>query len=102
LPLELKTAKQRSVQGELDGTICIAKRHGMVCYLYDEDDKVVIGFPGGKVSGPASIRPAMEFIAAAGEPFRLADLPGALSLRSKEVLVRRLIRYGLLFFPAAE
>ena len=102
MPLELETPKQPSVRGDLDGLTYIGKRHGMVCYIYDEDDKVVIGFPGGKVSGPASIRPAMEFIAASGKPFRLADVPGDLSLRSKEVLLRRLIRDGLLLLPAEE
>jgi Cupin superfamily protein len=102
LPLELGNLNGPSAQGELDGARNIAKRPGMVCYLYDDNDKIVIGFPGGKVSGPALIRPVMEFIAATGEPFRLADLPGDVSLRSKEVLVRRLVREGLLFFPVTE
>jgi hypothetical protein len=102
LPLELAAFEEPAAHGDLDGAKCIAKRHGMVCYLHDENDKVVIGFPGGKVSGPALIRPALEFIAAACGPFRLEDLPGDVSLRSKEVLVRRLVREGLLFFPAEE
>jgi hypothetical protein len=100
LPLALGDPDGPPVQGEVDGTSYVAKRHGMVCYLYDEDDKVVIGFPGGKMSGPSVIRPVLEFIAATDQPFRPADLPGNVSLRSKEVLVRRLLRDGLLFAPA--
>lgn len=88
-------------QGELDGSQCVAKRKEMICYVYDDGDKVVIGFPGGKLSGPASIKPLLQFIARANEPFLLSELPGALSLQSKEVLVRRLVREGLLFFPVA-
>ena len=100
LPLELGNVDTH-LQGELDGSQCVAKRQGMVCYLYDEGDNVVIGFPGGKLSGPASIKPLLQFIARASEPFLLSELPGALSLRSKEAVVRRLVREGLLFFPAA-
>ena len=100
LPLELGNVEAH-LQGELDGSQCVAKRQGMVCYLYDEGDNVVIGFPGGKLSGPALIKPLLQFIARASEPFLLSELPGALSLRSKEAVVRRLVREGLLFFPAA-
>jgi len=99
LPLELGNV-DAYLQGELDGSQCVAKRQGMVCYVYDEGDNVVIGFPGGKLSGPASIKPLLQFIARASEPFLLSELPGALSLRSKEAVVRRLVREGLLFFPA--
>jgi hypothetical protein len=101
MPLALGDAAAADLEGALDGNCYIAKRRGMICYLYDDDDKVVIGFPGNKMSAPAVVRPILEFIAATGKPFRLADLPGDVSLRSKAILVRRLMREGLLFFPAA-
>ena len=100
LPLELGNLDAQP-QGELDGSQRVAKRPGMVCYVHDDGDNVVIGFPGGKLSGPALIKSSLEFIAKSSEPFLLSELPGALSLQSKEVLVRRLVREGLLFFPPA-
>jgi hypothetical protein len=100
LPLETGDTAMASWLDPLDASQCIAKRPGMLCYLYDDDDKIVIGFPGGKLATPAGIRPALEFIIRAGAPFELADLPGDMSHRSKEILIRRLVQAGLLFFPA--
>jgi hypothetical protein len=47
------------------------------------------------VRGPASIESALRFIAAA-EAFQVRELPDALTDQSKLVLVRRLVREGLL------
>jgi lysine-specific demethylase/histidyl-hydroxylase NO66 len=85
-----------AVPDGLDGDVVIAKPNGTVCYVYDEDGKSVIGFPGGSIRGPATIRPALEWIAHVEGPFRPADLPDDLSAQSKRVLVLRLVRDGLL------
>jgi hypothetical protein len=70
----------------------------MICCVSDDGDRAVIWFPGGNVRGPARIKPALEFIAAARTPFRVDDLPGPLGANAKCVLVARLLRDGLLSF----
>src|SRR5262249_43176052 len=82
--------------GEIDEKQRIAKKEGMICQVHDDGNRVVIRFPGGHLRGPATTRSALRFIASAVEPFRIADLPGSLSQRSKGVLVHRLLREGLL------
>jgi len=59
------------------------------------DGHARIEFGERSVSGRLSIAPPLEFIAGR-ERFRIRDLPGGLSSRSKVVLVRRLIQEGLL------
>jgi hypothetical protein len=82
--------------GEIDEEQRIAKKEGMICRLHDAGDRVVIRFPGGHLRGPATTRSAFRFIASAEKPFCIGDLPGPLSLRSKRVVVQRLLREGLL------
>jgi ribosomal protein L16 Arg81 hydroxylase len=90
-----------TIPSELSDEQLCARRSGMVCCVHDIDGRVALKFPGGGVSGPASIRPAFEFIASKPGPFRLGDLPGGLTHQSKQVLMRRLLRDGLLFLPEA-
>jgi hypothetical protein len=68
----------------------------MICQVHDDGNRVVIRFPGAHLRAPASTRSALRFIASSDKPFRLSDLPGALSRRSRGVLVHRLVREGLL------
>lgn len=56
---------------------------------------VSIQFPGHEVTGPTWLEPALRFIAQT-EPCAVHALPDSLSANSKLVLVRRLIREGLL------
>jgi hypothetical protein len=74
----------------------ITKRAGMICQIQRDGDRAVIRFPGGHLRGPLLTLEALRFIATAEAPFRLADVPGPLSRESSGVLVRRLIREGLL------
>ena len=59
-------------------------------------------FEGKQVSFPPRIRDELEAVFAAEEPFRAADLPGALDEAGRLVLVRRLIREGFLRRTAAD
>lgn len=86
----------------------VAKRQGMVCWIFRQDeipihfagypqggDYISIQFPGNEVRGPGWLEPAYRFIAET-ETFAVKDLPDSLSDNAKLVLVRRLIREGLL------
>lgn len=82
-----------------------------VCRVVEGDQGVAIVFPGNRVAGPHRIAAALRFVAAARR-FKPRDLPGELSDDGKLVLVRRLMREGLLrvvsqtipdfFFPGAK
>jgi ribosomal protein L16 Arg81 hydroxylase len=74
----------------------VQKRPGTICRVLEEGNSVSILFPSSKVSGPATIATALRVIAATEGPFTTASLPDELSETSKMVLVRRLIKEGLL------
>lgn len=86
----------------------VEKRSGQLCVVGPgAEGRVGINFPGvgaierdrfehGAIEGPAVIEPALRFIAEATGPFRSSDLPGFLTTQSKLLLVRRLVREGLL------
>jgi hypothetical protein len=82
--------------GQIEEEQWIARKEGMICQVHDDGNRVVIRFPGGHLRAPASTRSALRFIVSSDKPFRLGDLPGALSQRSRGVLVHRLVREGLL------
>jgi ribosomal protein L16 Arg81 hydroxylase len=78
-------------------------RYGMKCAVNTNDQTVEITFPGlGSSSDPESIEApraleeAFRFIAETDRPFRVSELPGAISNSAKEIVVRRLLRDGLL------
>lgn len=78
---------------ELDTVV--KKRDGVLCHIFKEEDSVSIQFPGNKVNGPSYIEPALYFIADSTE-FHISSIPNSLSEDGKLVLVRRLIKEGLL------
>lgn len=66
-----------------------------ICRVMENEEGVAIVFPGNRVGGPQRIASALRFIA--GTPrFAVQDLPDELNAQGKLVLVRRLIREGLL------
>lgn len=73
----------------------VEKRKGMICRIIREEGSISIQFPGNKVTGPNYIEPALRFIAAS-EAFRVRAISETLSDNGKLVLVRRLIKEGLL------
>ena len=60
-----------------------------------EGEGVVIQFPGNQVSAPLYLELPFQFIASQ-DKFPISAIPDILSNNSKLVLVRRLIREGLL------
>jgi len=73
----------------------VRRREGLSCTVVVENGTATIHFGGTWVAGPARIAPLQRFVAAT-EAFRIADLPGRLDDNGKVVLVRRLVRDGLL------
>lgn len=75
------------------------KRNGSYCRLVDDGDSASIQFPGNIVKGPTSIGPALAYIASSIE-FTVNSVPG-LTDTGKLILVRRLVKDGLLQFDTA-
>jgi ribosomal protein L16 Arg81 hydroxylase len=77
----------------------LRRRTGMLCGVERIGDKVTIVFPGGTLTGPATLERALRFIAGA-DVFHARDLPGPewgpLSANAQVVLAKRLVRGGLL------
>ena len=59
-------------------------------------DEARLTFEGRSLEFPSHAREELEFILAAEEPFRVADLPGSLDEEGRLVLVTRLVREGFL------
>jgi ribosomal protein L16 Arg81 hydroxylase len=78
----------------------LEKSTGVICRVVHEEDTVSIRFPGARIYGPKKIARALHFIATAGR-FTAASLPDDLTAAAKLILVRRLIREGLLVAAVA-
>jgi len=93
----LPNARFVSMKGleRVDSDTVVEKVAGGICRVMRHGDEVEIQFAGGRVAGPLKIAGALEFIAKASR-FLVRALPDDLSQDAKVVLVRRLIRDGLL------
>ncbi|HKI01916.1 MAG TPA: cupin domain-containing protein [Thermoanaerobaculia bacterium] len=81
--------------GEIGLDTLVRRRAGMTPIVESGESGAVIRFAGSVVGGPAAMGPALGHIRD-HEHFRVRDLPGLLDDASKAVLVRRLVREGLL------
>ena len=83
----------------ITGQTWLQRRTGMLCSVLPKADKVTIAFPGGSVTGPATLDRALRFVSNA-DVFQVRDLPGPewapLSATAQVVLAKRLVRAGLL------
>jgi len=79
----------------LAGTAEIERRPGVGCYVTASGDTAAIHFMGETMRAPAKAEKALRFIAGHVR-FRINEIDDALLEESKVVLVRRLIRDGLL------
>lgn len=88
----------------VDENTRVTKRAGVECALESTDEHVVLRWPGSEpattIRAPRQVSSTLRFIAEASAPFAVGELPGAVTPNSKRVLVRRLIRAGVLK-PAA-
>ena len=73
----------------------LKKRRTSLVRVFQEDGMAGIQFSGNHVFGPPKIFEALKFIADS-ETFTPSTLPGSLNENEKLVLIRRLVRAGLL------
>jgi bifunctional lysine-specific demethylase and histidyl-hydroxylase NO66 len=73
----------------------VARRRGASCFLFPTDTALRVLLPDRQLEMPLIARPAMEEVARRRQ-FRVGDLDSFLDADSALVLVRRLVREGLL------
>ncbi len=73
----------------------------MLAHASEQNGSFELTFDGKEVAFPARIRDEVSWVLERDDPFTAADLPGDLDDESRLVLVRRLIREGLLRISAA-
>lgn len=79
----------------LDLSSKVKIRQGLILFASLENGEAIIVASDASLSGPSSIFSALQFIASHNQ-FVVGDLPDKLSNESKLVLIRRLIKEGLL------
>lgn len=80
---------------EINPRTLLERRRGLTCLVETNEKTAAIRFGPNRVEGPLAVAPAFEYMRD-HRVFRVSDLPGILSEESMVVLVRRLIREGLL------
>jgi bifunctional lysine-specific demethylase and histidyl-hydroxylase NO66 len=81
--------------GELDDDAVVRRRPGTVCRLEVRCDRLTVLLGDRELAMPARLEPAVRALLADGG-VRVGDLAGLLDAPSRLVLVRRLVREGLL------
>jgi bifunctional lysine-specific demethylase and histidyl-hydroxylase NO66 len=79
----------------LDDATVVRRRRGVVCRLQVTGDRLTVLLGDRELAMPAALEPALRQVLAAGS-FAVADLARHLDGPSRLVLVRRLVREGLL------
>jgi bifunctional lysine-specific demethylase and histidyl-hydroxylase NO66 len=85
---------------DLGPSSVLSHREGVLCRTLEGPGHAGIQYSGGKIVGPAKIAPALRYIAA-NRRFSASSLPGGLNDRERLVLLRRLVRDGLLAVETA-
>jgi hypothetical protein len=80
---------------DLDLYTPVERRRTVIADLSAEEDGLKLSFEGRELSLPTFLRDELEFVLATDEPFRASELPGRLDDEGRLVLVRRLVREGL-------
>jgi JmjC domain len=95
-PLRDDAFDQLRALDDLDLDTSLERRRTVLADLSDADEELRLSFEGRELVLPAFVRDDLEFLVATDEPFRPSDLPGRLDDEGRLVLVRRLVREGLL------
>ena len=86
---------------ELDVDTEVELRETVLVHASEHNGSFELTFDGKEVAFPARIRDEVSWVLERDDPFTAADLPGDLDDESRLVLVRRLVREGLLRISAA-
>jgi hypothetical protein len=81
---------------ELDLDTPLERRRTVIADLSVAEDGLRLSFEGRELSLPPYLQGELVFLLAADDSFRASDLPGRLDDEGRLVLVRRLVREGLL------
>ena len=81
---------------ELNVDTQLVRRETVIAELEVAEDSAQLSFEGHALHFPVRIAPEIEFLLDADGSFTADDLPGRLDEESRLVLVRRLVREGLL------
>ncbi|HET8651986.1 MAG TPA: cupin domain-containing protein [Gaiellaceae bacterium] len=93
-------AQLRAV-GSLDAETELERRGTALVETSERDGSVVLMFDGKELALPARIRDEVVWMLERAGPFTPSDFPGGLDDESRLVLVRRLVREGLLRITSA-
>jgi hypothetical protein len=80
----------------------VERRPTVIAGLDTDGDAATLVFAGKTITFPGYVEDELAFVLAAEGPFTAADLPGRLDERGRLVLVRRLVREGLLAITPEE
>jgi lysine-specific demethylase/histidyl-hydroxylase NO66 len=94
-PLLRGQLRQLLALDELDDATVVRRRPGAVCRLEVRGDRLTVLLGDRELAMPAGLEPAMRRLLEAAS-VAVADLAGQLDAPSRLVLVRRLVREGLL------
>jgi hypothetical protein len=95
-PLREGQMRQLRALEELELDTELERRASVVADLVERDGSLSLVFEGRELAFPGHVRPELEALFGADEPFTAGDLPGSLDDPGRLVLVRRLVREGFL------
>jgi hypothetical protein len=96
-PVAAGQVEQLASLGALTEASSFRRRRGAVFRITDlaDDGRIRVVLGAKELHLPPSCEAAVRFVAEAGGPFGVGDLPGALDGPSRLVLLRRLVREGV-------
>ena len=86
---------------ELDAETELERRPTVLARLAERNGSVVVAFEGKELTFPAHAEAEIRGVLELEEPFKARDLPGSLDDDGRLVLIRRLVREGLVRISAA-
>lgn len=100
-PIRDGQLSQLRALGDLDGETELERRPTVLAGVAERNGSIVIAFEGKELAFPAHAADEIRGLFELDEPFTAADLPGSLDEDGRLVLIRRLVREGLLRISAA-
>jgi ribosomal protein L16 Arg81 hydroxylase len=94
-PIVRGQLRQLALLDDMDEQVLVVRRRGATCALFADEKSLRVLLSDRELEMPLAAQPAMEEIASR-EHFRVRDLHEHLTAESALVLVKRLIREGLL------
>jgi hypothetical protein len=95
-PIRADRFDQLRALRDLDAGTLVERRDTVVFDIEEDANEIAISFEGRRVSIPSHAREEVMAAVFADEAFAATALPGSLDERGRVVLVRRLVREGLL------